>query len=68
MMRTLRFRALFGLPKQGPTPCAKIPRRRSMGIAVFFRIGSANAVSAQPSMRRRREHVLAEVVASVALG
>lgn len=46
MMRTLRFRALFGLPKQDPTPCAKIPRRRSMGIAVFFRIGSANAVSA----------------------
>lgn len=60
--------ALFGLPKQDPTPCAKIPRRRSMGIAVFFRIGSANAVSAQPSMRRRREHVLAEVVSSVALG
>lgn len=39
-----------------------------MGRAVFFRIGSANAVSAQSSMRRRREHVLAEVVSAVALG
>lgn len=68
MMWTLRFRALFRTAEAGPDALRQITAKTFYGHCRVFWIGSANAVSAQPPMRRRREHVLAEVVSSVTLG
>lgn len=68
MMRTLRFRALFSTVEAGPDALRQNTAKTFYGPSRVFWIGPANAVSARSSMRRRREHVLAEVVSAVALG
>lgn len=68
MMRTLRFRALCRTVEAGTDALRQNTAKTFYGPCRVFWIGSANADSAQCSVRRRPEHVLAEVLSAVALG